>query len=130
MDSVKLVSEIIEAVPGVKRAYHVFTPALTYRLKNRDSNLPVAALRSSLHGYTKMKLYQRIEALGPSSLDPLFDNPLPGTNGRGVMIQFTEFPLRVWYAEGQPPTVIDTPEGRSPDDILDEVLKRYEVLTF
>jgi len=123
---VKLVSEIIEAVPGVKRAFHVFTPALQYRLENSASQLPVMALRSSIHNYSKMKLYTRIEAMGPSSLDPLFDNPLPGTGGRGVAIMFTEFPLRVWYPEGQRPAAIDTPDGRNPKEILEEVKLKYE----
>jgi len=125
---VKLVSEIIEAVPGVKRAFHVFTPALQYRLENSQSKLPVMALRSSLHEYSKMKLYVRIECLGPSSLDPLFGNPLPGTGGRGVAIMFTDFPLRVWYPEGQKPPVIDTPDGRNPKEILEEVKLKYEGL--
>lgn len=124
---VKLVSEIIEAVPGVKRAFHVFTPALQHRLENNASTLPVMALRSSVHNYGKMKLYARIECLGPSSLDPLFGNPLPGTGGRGVAIMFTEFPLRVWYPEGQKPPVIDTPDGRNPKDILEEVKLKYEL---
>lgn len=108
---VKMVSEVIDAIPGVKRAFHVFTPALQYRLENSGSKLPVMALRSSLHNYGKMKLYTRIECLGPSSLDPLFDAPLPGTGGRGVAIMFTDFPLRVWYPEGQKPQVIETPDG-------------------
>jgi hypothetical protein len=124
---VKLVSEIIEAHPGVKRAFHVFTPALQYRLENNASGLPVMALRSSIHNFSKMKLYVRIECLGPSSLDPLFDSPLPGTGGRGVAIMFTEFPLRVWYPEGQKPTVIDTPDGRNPKEILEEVKLKYEL---
>lgn len=124
---VKLVSEIIEAVPGVKRAFHVFTPALQYRLENNASGLPVMALRSSIHNYGKMKLYTRIECLGPSSLDPLFDSPLPGTGGRGVAIMFTEFPLRVWYPEGQKPPVVDTPDGRNPKEILEEVKLKYEL---
>jgi len=124
---VKLVSEVIDAIPGVKRAFHVFTPALQYRLENSGSKLPVMALRSSLHNYEKMKLYVRIEALGPSSLEPLFGNPLPGTGGRGVAIMFTEFPLRVWYPEGQKPVVINTPDGRNPKEILEEVKLEYEV---
>jgi hypothetical protein len=45
---VKLVSEIIEAHPGVKRAFHVFTPALQYRLENNASGLPVMALDSDV----------------------------------------------------------------------------------
>lgn len=125
---VKLVSEVIDAIPGVKRAFHVFTPALQYRLENKGSALPVMALRSSNHKYGKMKLYARIETLGPASLDPLFDEPLPGTGGRGVAIMFTEFPLRVWYPEGQKPPVIDTPDGRNPKEILEEVKLKYEAV--
>ena len=128
--AVKLVSEIIDAAPGVKRAFHVFTPALQYRLENSQSNLPVMALRSSRHNYGKMMLYHRIECLGPSSLDPLFDAPLPGTGGRGVAIMFTEFAFRVWYPEGQKPKVIDTPDGRNPKEILEEVKMKYEFVYF
>lgn len=124
---VKLESEIIEAVPGVKRAFHVFTPALQYRLENTASTIPVMALRSSIHDYGKMKLYTRIECLGPSSLDPLFDSPLPGTGGRGVAIMFTEFPLRVWFPRGHKPGVIDTPDGRNPKEILEEVKLKYDL---
>jgi hypothetical protein len=125
--SVKLVSEVIDAVPGVKRAIHVLTPALQHRLENNTSELPVMALRSSIHNYGRFKLYHRIECLGPSSMDPLFDSPLPGTGGRGVAILFTEFPIRVWYPEGQRPTAIDTPDGRNPKDILEEVKLKYSL---
>lgn len=125
--SVNLVSEIIDAVPGVKRAIHVLTPALQYRLENNASELPVMALRSSIHNYSKLKLYTRIECLGPSSMDPLFDKPLPGTGGRGVAILFTEFAIRVWYPDGQRPSAIETPDGRSPKDVLEEVKLKYEL---
>jgi len=124
---IKLVSEIIDAQPGVTRALHVFTPALQYRLENNASTLPVMALRSSIHNYGKMKLFARIECLGPSSLDPLFDKPLPGTGGRGVAIMFTAFALRVWYPEGQKPPAVDTPDGRNPKEILEEVKLKYEL---
>lgn len=126
--NVNLVSEIIDAVPGVKRAIHVLTPALQYRLDNKGtSDLPVMALRSSIHNYSKVKLYTKIECLGPSSMNPLFDEPLPGTGGRGVAILFTEFALRVWYPEGQKPATIDTPDGRNPKEILEEVLLKYSL---
>ena len=128
--SINLVSEIIDAKPGVKRAFHVFTPALQYRLSNSDSQLPVMALRSSIHNYGLMKLYHRIEALGPSSLEPLFDNPLPGTGGRGVAIMFTEFALRVWYPEGQKPVSIETPDDVTPAKILEDVKLQYELAYF
>lgn len=120
-----LVSEVIDAVPGVRRAIHVFTPALQWRLENSNTDLPVMALRSSIHNYEMIRLYSRIEMLGPSSLDPLFDKPLPGTGGRGVAIMFTEFPIRVWYPEGHRPPAIKTPDGRNPKDILTEVLLKY-----
>lgn len=130
-NDIKLVSEIIDATPGVRRAYHVFTPALQFRLENKTtSQLPVMALRSSLHNFSKMKLFVRIEALGPSSMDPLFDSPLPGTGGRGVAICFTDFALRVWYPEGARPVPIDTPDGRDPKDILEEVKMKYELINF
>ena len=117
--------EIIDAIPGVRRAIHVFTPALQHRLENNTSNLPVMALRSSLHDYKNIKLYHKIEMLGPSSLDPLFDKPLPGTGGRGVAIMFTEFAIRVWYPKGKKPVHIKTPDGKDPKEILKEVLKKY-----
>lgn len=129
-NAIKLVSEIIDAKPGVKRAFHVFTPALQHRLSNSESQLPVMALRSSIHNYGLMKLYHRIEALGPSSLEPLFDSPLPGTGGRGVAIMFTEFALRVWYPEGQKPVAIETPDDRSPADIFSDVKLQYELQFF
>jgi hypothetical protein len=125
MATTNIVSEVIDAVPGVRRAIHVFTPALQYRLEKGDSGLPVMALRSSLHGYQKMMLFHRIECLGPSSLDPLFDAPLPGTGGRGVAIMFTDFAVRVWYPENQRPTAIDTPDDRTPADILEDVKLNY-----
>ena len=125
MATTNIVSEVIDAVPGVRRAIHVFTPALQYRLQKNDSALPVMALRSSLHGYTKMMLFHRIECLGPSSLDPLFDTPLPGTGGRGVAIMFTDFAVRVWYPENQRPVAIDTPDDRTPADIFEDVQLNY-----
>jgi len=41
---------------------------------------------------------------------------------------FTEFALRVWYPEGQKPPVIDTPDGRNPKEILEEVKLKYEAV--
>lgn len=119
--------EIIDAVPGIKRAFHVFTPALMHRTENPNSVIPCMALRSSAHEYKKMRLYNRIECMGPSALEPLFGNPLPGTGGRGVAIMFTEFPLRVWYPSGRRPPTIETPDGRNPKDILQEVITLHEL---
>lgn len=126
----KLVSQIIEAVPGVRRAVHVMTPVLLERIKDKKNNRPAMALRSSLHNYSKVKLYERIEFMGPSSLDPLFDNPLPGTDGRGVAIMFTDFPLRVWYYEDQKPRIIDSTDGRKAEDVLKDIKTKYNTIDF
>lgn len=88
------------------------------------------ALRSSSHNFQKIKMFQRIEFLGPSSLDPIFDKPLPGTNGRGVAILFTEFPIRVWYEKGNPPKAIESPEGANPDKILEEIIQSNAKVSF
>lgn len=124
-----LVSEVIKAVPGRKLALHVFAPALAHRKANPGNTLPVMALRSSLHNYGKMRLYHRIDMLGPASFEEIFDNPLPGSGGNAVAIVFTEFPIQVWYEEGQPPATIDT-DNRDPKDVLNEVLQRYTVVEF
>lgn len=110
---------------GVLRAVHVFTPALQYRLEH-GGHLPVMAVRSSLYGYRKMKLYHRVQILGPSTMDPLFDAPLPGTGGRGVAILFTQAALRVWYQDRLPDLTLDTSDNRDPKDILQELLRRYQ----
>lgn len=126
----KLVSKIIEAVPGVRRAVHVMTPVLLDRIKDKKNNRPAMALRSSLHNYSKVKLYERIEFMGPSTLEPLFDKPLPGTDGRGVAIMFTDFPLRVWYYEDQPPRIINSPDGHNAEKVFEEIKAKYVTIDF
>lgn len=125
MSGFQLVSRIIKPKTGERFAFHVFTPALQYRLENSSCNLPVMALRSSLTGFQSMLLFHKIEVLGPSSLEPLFEEPLPGTGGRGVAIMFTQSPMEVWYPKGQSPKVIKTLDGASPKLILTEVVKKY-----
>ena len=107
-------------------AFHVFTPALMYRLdRNNPIEMPVMALRLQSDNYEQMMLFDQIECLGRSSLDPLFDNPLPGTNGRGVAIMFTESRLRCWFRGRKIPVKIDCTEGRDPKDILKDVIRSY-----
>lgn len=125
MPKPELTSEIIIPKAGERFAFHVFTPALQYRIKNPECNMPVMALRSSRADYAEMRLYHKIEVLGPSSLEPMFDDPLPGTAGRGVAIMFTESPMRVWFPKKQSPRKIKTPDNRNPEAILLEVQRKY-----
>jgi len=124
MSKLTLRSKILIPKTGEQFAFHVFTPALVYRLEN-PCDLPVMALRSSLDNYQSMVLFHKIDVLGPSSLEPLFDEPLPGTNGRGVAIMFTESPMQVWYPEKQRPAKIKTKDGSNPKQILEVVIEKY-----
>lgn len=122
-------SLLIEPAPGTEWAYHVFTPALVYRLANPDSRVPVMALRSPESGYRLMRLFHQIDCLGPSQLRPLFENPLPGTAGRGVAIQFTSAPIRVWWTGSRRrvllPAEVFCPDDRTPQAILEDVFALY-----
>ena len=96
--------------PGTMRAIHVYVPALTERMKEPwkpNTGSPVMAVRSSLYNYEKMRLYRMVEILGPSELVEM-ESPLPGTNGRGVAILFTNQPVRVWFDGPNHPPTIDT----------------------
>lgn len=125
MSNLELVSKIIKPKQGESFAFHVFTPALMYRANNPDCNMPVMALRSSETNFEEMVLYHQIDVLGPSSLKPLFDRPLPGTGGRGVAIMFTSSPMEVWYPKKHSPRKVKTFDGREPQVILTEVIKKY-----
>lgn len=120
----RLAHHIISAVPGIRFAIHALPLALQHRLTNPTCQLPVMALRSSDSNYTKIRLFYRIELLGPSCLEPLFKDPLPGTAGRGVAILFTYFPLRVWLPERTKIKTIES-EGRDPKEIMQEILRRF-----
>jgi hypothetical protein len=108
---------------GVRRAIHVFVPRLQERQKTgwvANTGDPVMAVRSSLYGYAKMRLYRRVEWDGPTELVEMVE-PLPGTGGRGVAIVFTTAPLTVYW-DDKPPATIDTdanqPAVRKPEKSL------------
>ena len=116
-------SELLPA--GILRAVHVLTPALQERLKDKTSTLPVIAVRSSNKDYSRMRLYRWVEILGPSFIGEIFDQPLPGTNGRAVAVLFSEYPLQVWIDPANDLGVIET-AGKTPDEILAECKARIE----
>lgn len=116
---------IIPAIKGVKRVMHVFVPAMRHRQQTEGSLLPSVCLRSSATGFMGMKVYEKIEVLGPSSLE-MVDQPLHGTGGRAQVLLVTEHALKVYtYLEGEAP-IIATPEDSTPDAILKDVIANYE----
>jgi hypothetical protein len=113
-------SQVLPA--GPRRAIHVFVPALMKRQADgwrANDGPPVMAVRSSLYGYRKMRLYRKVEILPPARGDAAaelveMEQALPGTNGRGVVILFTTCALRVWYDGDAYPPTIDTAAPAEP----------------
>lgn len=119
-------SYIIPALKGTKRAMHVFVPAMRHRQATEGSLLPSVCLRSSATGFMGMKVFEKVEVLGPSSLE-MVDQPLHGTGGRAQVLLLTDQAIQVWtYLPGDAP-LIATPEGATPETILAEVIANYEV---
>jgi hypothetical protein len=107
---------------GTRRAVHVYVPTLTERQAKgwkAGEGKCVMAVRSALYDYRKMRLYRKVEILGPSELVEM-ETPLPGTKGRGVAILFTEHALRVWCDGKARPETIDTSDG---DKVASELAK-------
>jgi hypothetical protein len=116
---------VIKPELNEKIAFHVFTPALVYRMNPANNlDLPVSALRLERDNYEKMYLFDEIECTGKSKLTSLFDNPLPGTNGRGVSILFTTSSVVCSFI-GDMPVAIDCSKDRTPEQILQDVIKIY-----
>lgn len=114
----------LKPVNNQRWAYHVFTPALMHRLKASGKlQLPTVALRSSLNNYNSFVLVDRIKVKGPSELTCIYDTPLPGTNGRGVNICFTESPVEIFYKGHFPISFFC--DNKTSEDLLKEVLKVY-----
>lgn len=81
-----------EVLPaGIERAIHVYVPALQSRFEKGNDKRPCMAVRSiGADGkWSRMRLYRRVSWNGPTRLVEHFDEPLPGTNGRGVCIVYT-----------------------------------------
>lgn len=110
---------------GTLRAVHVLTPALMERMKDKESVLPVVAVRSSHGNYSRMKLVRHAELLGPSFIGEDFATPLPGTGGRAVAVLFTEYPIQVWIDPEADMGVIDT-TGMTPEQVMEECKRRLE----
>ena len=63
--------------------------------------------------FSRTRLYRHFEFLGPAYGLEVFDDPLPGTNGRGVAVVETKWAIQVWF-DGPVKTLEltnDAPEG-------------------
>jgi hypothetical protein len=101
---------------GTRRAVHIFTPILQERL-TKGGNRPVVGVREVTDGYCKMCLYRSVLIFGPSFIQEIFNNPLPGTDGRGTVILFTDAPVRAIWDEGLEPCEVNT-DGKSVKEVL------------
>lgn len=115
---------------GETYVYHVFTPALVYRLdpKNNNPDLPTIALRNSKDNYTSFWLVRGIVSFGQVDLTEKFKLPLSGTSGRGVVYCVTSDPFTVSYYPKQTAVIKTTDDkglDRDPKDILADVLREY-----
>lgn len=120
-----LKESIITPEPGKKLAMHVFAPGIKYRTQHPDSLLPTVCVRWSDSGFKGMRLYEKAELLGPSTLEML-NAPLSGTSGRAQVILLTEHPIKVWsYLDN--PEMIDTVTSDNIKDVTKEVLARYDM---
>jgi hypothetical protein len=87
---------------GVLRAVHVYVPTLQQRLaEGGDKPVMAVRLQDNNGEWRRMKLYRKVEWAGPGRTELIehFDAPLPGTNGRGVAIVYTDAPLAVFWDE-------------------------------
>lgn len=106
---------------GTKRAIHVLTPALVNRLKNGGEE-PLMAVRSSEDGYKTLQLFRKVTWHGPTQLMENFEDPLPGTSGRGVAVIYTTAKLICTYEHLSP--VVKS----NPKDPIEDVYERCKEL--
>lgn len=77
---------------GIVRYVHVYVPALQERFSGTEGN-PLCCVRA-LSNLSRRNMYSKVEFLGASELAEI-QEPLPGTNGRGICVMITKGALRV-----------------------------------
>jgi len=107
---------------GIRRAIHIFTPVLQERL-SKGGNKPVVGVREVTDNYGKMCLYRSVLIFGPSFIQEVFDNPLPGTDGRGTVILFTDSPVRALWDDVEP-CEVDT-QNKTAKEVFGMVSQFY-----
>lgn len=121
----KLRDTIIYPKEGTVICLHVFVPSMKHRIRFPESLLPTVCVRYSSSNFDGMKVYEKVEMLGQSSLEML-DAPLSGTSGNAQVVMLTSDPIKVWSYLENPPH-IDTTTSDSLKHVLQEVLARYDV---
>jgi len=79
---------------GVKRIVHVLAPMLQANLQDGKQR-SIIGVRPFENPET-LEVYRHAEILGPCSLMHTPEQPLPGTNGRGICYMVTTAAIRVW----------------------------------
>ena len=81
---------------GKERIVHVIAKVLGQRIAAGDHSVPMIGVRPAARP-EKLSVYRHVEILGESRLLDTPDNPLPGTEGRGICYLVTSAPLRVYF---------------------------------
>lgn len=88
---------ITKVLPGgVRRVVHVIAKTLKENIENKAGK-PMVGVRD-WSNLSRMYIYRRVDILGPSSVMEI-DQPLPGTDGRGICPLITEAALMVYMDE-------------------------------
>jgi hypothetical protein len=88
---------ITKVLPGgVRRVVHVIAKTLKENL-DHGAKKPMVGVRD-WNNLSRMYIYRRVDILGPSTVMEI-DQPLPGTDGRGICPLITEAALMVYMDE-------------------------------
>jgi hypothetical protein len=93
---------------GRVRLLHVFFPELA-QMQAGDHARAVWALRSfndRTGKYDRVRLFYRVEFLGPSWSHVSPEDPLPGTGGRGIAVMASRGAVRVFWNGDEPRTSV------------------------
>lgn len=82
---------------GVRRIVHVVAKVLKENIEN-GTDKPVIGIRR-VDNPDKVRMVDGVQILGPSILKYTPDNPVPGTDGRGICVLRTSAPLVIKYRE-------------------------------
>jgi hypothetical protein len=86
---------------GILRCIHIFVPVL-HKRQTEGGDEMIWAVRSSIADsdgsrWNRMILCRKVEWNGPTKCVEHFNDPLPGTGGRGVAVVYTEAELTIYW---------------------------------
>ena len=91
IDLTPFACRLITLPAGVKRIVNVSAKILRENLE-RGERSPMVMVRDADRMADEL-IVKSVRILGPSTLGPMFDEPLPGTDGRGICHLVTEASL-------------------------------------